>query len=536
MDLMAAKNLIAELYKMPIEAEERAQGLKAVIDWTLSGNAKLEEITMLMPYINELAGKTNAVIYEAMPQGEQLAMLDGTALARAAAAALEIALSKMEYSKKEKILNTYFENVEAAEFYRDIFPVGAFERKGKHEDGKPNGLAKVIKDSQPKKDGTQKGKYTVIVTDELSELDELQSKDFVVISPLGYYGKHRTANNAAVLYGITVDLDGVEEKQLTDLLFQIDNDVLPRPAYIVNSGHGLHLYYLLDNPLRLTKSNKINAQAIKYALIRLVWNAYTSNIKTPEIQGIYQGYRMVGSPSKLGAEYPVKAYKTGEKMSIETLSEYMSQRDMLHFTENEYSIKEARELFPEWYERRVVNKMPPGQWKIKKDLYKWWISEISKKIVPGHRYFAIMALAVYAKKCGVSREELEADAMALIPAFDELSQTDRFTREDVEAALNMFDTAHAYKVTKEQVSKWSGIAIKTNKRNGQKQAEHLEEARMIRDLRMKRQGRKWTDGNGRPSAAAAVRAWRAENPDSTKAACCRETGLTKPTVYKWWNE
>ena len=28
--------------------------------------------------------------------------------------------------------------------------------------------------------------------------------------------------------------------------------------------------------------------------------------------------------------------------------------------------------------------------------------------------------------------------------------------------------------------------------------------------------------------------WRLKNPLGTKAQCVRETGLSKPTVYKWW--
>ena len=44
----------------------------------------------------------------------------------------------------------------------------------------------------------------------------------------------------------------------------------------------------------------------------------------------------------------------------------------------------------------------------------------------------------------------------------------------------------------------------------------------------------WRDGNGRPSAEQTVRDWRSARPDGKKADCIRETGLSKPTVYKWW--
>ena len=40
--------------------------------------------------------------------------------------------------------------------------------------------------------------------------------------------------------------------------------------------------------------------------------------------------------------------------------------------------------------------------------------------------------------------------------------------------------------------------------------------------------------NGRPTAEDKVREWQFKNPGKKKADCIRETGLSKPTVYKWW--
>lgn len=31
-----------------------------------------------------------------------------------------------------------------------------------------------------------------------------------------------------------------------------------------------------------------------------------------------------------------------------------------------------------------------------------------------------------------------------------------------------------------------------------------------------------------------VQKWRLEHPNGKKSDCIRDTGLTKPTVYKWW--
>jgi hypothetical protein len=43
---------------------------------------------------------------------------------------------------------------------------------------------------------------------------------------------------------------------------------------------------------------------------------------------------------------------------------------------------------------------------------------------------------------------------------------------------------------------------------------------------------------GRPvgtNKALIVYQWRQDHPTGRKVDCIRETGLTKPTVYKWWD-
>ena len=56
---------------------------------------------------------------------------------------------------------------------------------------------------------------------------------------------------------------------------------------------------------------------------------------------------------------------------------------------------------------------------------------------------------------------------------------------------------------------------------------------MSRDIRQRANGKKWTDNNGRPDKRKIVEEWQATHI-GTKADCIRDTGLSKPTVYKWW--
>jgi hypothetical protein len=163
-----------------------------------------------------------------------------------------------------------------------------------------------------------------------------------------------------------------------------------------------------------------------------------------------------------------------------------------------------------------------------------------------------MMLAVYAIKCSnyhwqknpdpVTQEELEKDCMELLTVFDERSDDPKnpFTVKDVADALQAWDDRGLFTYPVKSIANRSGIRIDPNPRNGQSQADHLEEARAIRDVRMRRQGRVWNDNNGRPAGKSRERdrvlQYRAEHPDAKPSACIRDTGISRNTVYRWWKE
>ena len=230
------------------------------------------------------------------------------------------------YREKNEHLEKFLEPVTPFEFYREIFPVGSFERKGHFEDEKGNGIAVTV---PPKAAGIaleiqEEGKakrYTI--TDELSELSEVYDTDFTIMSPLSYFGRRRCGKNARYLYALVFDLDGVGMPQLRDTLHQMNKDILPQATFVVNSGTGLHLYYVLEEPIPMYPHNQKCLKELKYSLTRQIWNRYTSTIKEPQMQGILQGFRVVGSGSKLGREYPVTAYRLGGRVTLEKLLEFI---------------------------------------------------------------------------------------------------------------------------------------------------------------------------------------------------------------------
>lgn len=441
---------------------------------------------------------------------------------------------KQLYKLKNEWLGQFFEEVKPKEFYRAVFPEGSFERKGHFEDGKANGIITIVENDKAK---------NRIVFDDLSVIDEVKGAEFAVMSPVAYSGRNRTAANARWLYGIAIDLDGVEMEQLRDVFHQMKHDFLPQCTYCVNSGHGLHLYYLFEKPVPLYRHLQDQLREFKYELIRKIWNRYTSTYTEREqvqYQGIFQGFRMVGTQSKLGNRYPVTAFETGERVTVEYLNDFLMD-DSKAVTDFKYksdlSLAEAKKKYPEWYEKRIVRGEKKGRWHIKRDLYDWWLRKIKEGASVGHRYSCLCVLASYAVKCDIPEDELFTDAFSLLQFLDDMSDDEhnRFTKRDILDAMQFYQENYVT-YSRREAERVSAIAMPASKRNGRKQAEHLERARLVQTLDYPNGA--WRNKEGRPKGSGEkskiVEEWRESNPLGTKADCIRETGLAKHTVYKWW--
>lgn len=455
---------------------------------------------------------------------------------------------KQLYKMKNEILQERFSQVTPVEFYRDVFPEGSLGVRGDLQIQRPNMIFTMIeKDEQ----GAPRA-FNRLVFDDLQDIALTQNAEFAVASPVAYRGKNRTAANAHHLWGFCIDLDGVKMDQLRDLLFQIKNGLLPEPTYLVNSGHGLHVYYLLEDPVPLYRHLHQPLDDLKFGLTKIVWNKYTSEIdpEKRQFQGIFQGFRMPGTQSKLGKRYPVVAFRFGNKTSIDVLNRYVEEKYRItDLDQQRLPLEEAKRLYPDWYERRIVRKEKARyKWdiagKVHGDnphaLYDWWLDKIRNGAFDGNRYNCIAALMTYAVKCDIDKEKVLNDALELVPWLNTLTETPHndFTAQDVYDAYTYYSDAYAtYSIR--AIEAKTKIPIERNKRNGQKQADHLEEARAIRDIRMKRQGRKWDDRNGRPkgsgTAAQKVAAYRAEHPEASVSEIARTLQLSRTTVYKWWD-
>ena len=435
------------------------------------------------------------------------------------------------------LLEQSYREVDYKDFYRDIFPLGSLEEKGVYEVGKYNAIARAIKvgDNKTKR---------YIVTDDLDVLDKLvECDDFCIIRPISFIGKSAKSDNARFMYAMAIDLDGIKSKKNFDfLIHQISNGHnmlsvvwgLPKPTYLVSSGTGIHLYYVFEKPIPLFKNVVKGLERLKK---RLTWQAWTqgASVLSDNVQyeSLFQGFRMVGTVTKNGGR--CRAFKVGNKVTIEYLNKYVPEEYQVETIvyQSKLTLKVAKELYPEWYKKRIINKQLRGSWVCKKDLYDWWIRTLKECATEGHRYWCIMTLCTYAKKCGVSREVLEKDAYGLIPFMNSLGSA--FTEDDVLHALQAYDDSYITYPIK-TIEERTDIKIERNKRNGRKQKQHLERARAVQEIDYP--NGEWRNQEGRPKGSGKrniVKEWRDNNPDGKKIDCERETGLSRHTILKWWN-
>lgn len=452
-------------------------------------------------------------------------------------------------------LEQWYDEVEPKEFYRGVFPAGSLQQTGDYTPGLYNAIAVVVTDKK-KPDGKTPVIKRYTITDDLNGIDDLcQSDYFTLMSPVSYAGKERTSENARHLYAIAVDVDLIRMKDGSPIglmnLLERHIDLMgriPKPTYIVSSGTGVHLYYVLEKPLSIFPEKVKRYQQFKFALTDLIWHDTIVGIKSKkEIQyeGIFQGFRVPGTITKRGDR--ARVFLTGEPVSIDYLNGFLPDDRQLHdyVEKGHLTLKAAKEKYPEWYERRIERKEPRGSWHVSRNVYDWWKRQIYSGAEVGHRYNCLRILAVYAQKCSmydpkhnpdpVTREELERDCWELMEYLEMMtkSEDNHFDASDVMAALNGFDEKWIT-YPREDIEFKSGIRIPPNRRNGQKQEYHLEDARYRKRMMIKR-NQDFKNPEGRPSALPIVTAWRKDNPGKRKADCIRETGLTRPTVKKYWD-
>lgn len=443
------------------------------------------------------------------------------------------------------------EEVSALEVYSDIFKFGEgciqVDKNEKPGSYKANPLAywRNWKD--------KRGHYRVMFEQDWERLlPELQAADFCIVNGLSYFGRRNVQARASKMYAMIFDLDGVTDKTLNAFFSgAVIGDAYPLPNYISLSGHGVHLYYVFERPVSLYPNIKVQLRELKYALTDLMWNKYTSINDTVQRQGINQGFRVIGGKTKEGAPIDrVRAFRVNtHPFSLNQLAYYVSENVRFDeeklFKESKMTKEEAKQLYPEWYERVVVNDGSyPPRWHIEEKvngknpyaLYDWWKRQIRQGAAYTHRYFCIMCLAIYGVKCNVPYEQVKKDAYDFIPFLNAINPDAPFTSEDVEKALEAYQSKY-YTFPIKDIMALSDIRIEKNKRNKRSQKDHMAIITRTRDY-LYPDG-SWRNKNGRPKGSGTkevlVTEYAEAHPEASVAEIAKALGVSRSTVYKYAN-
>ena len=442
-------------------------------------------------------------------------------------------------------------------FYRAVFPEGSLA-SAPYENGAYNGvLVRVL----GRGTGEERAERHQIV-DSLEAISstvkiaQAFGGEFDIVSPVSYAGRRPMLDRAHELFAIAFDLDGVKIEDgkpvgLVDLLYQMDDvpgvrpPVLPRPTYIVSSGTGLHLYYLLDQPVRMWPNVCEALCVFRNALTRRCWNQYVTDLsKEPQLEGVVQGFRMVGSMAKDG-EQVVRAFKTGARVDMGYMNEFVPEEARVsdEVLIPQYTLEQARKMWPEWDPewRRKAASAPETPWRVKRDLFDWWCRRVeSGEPFEGNRYWCLFVAACYAAKCpDVTYEELEAWAHRVRPMLDHLTidPNNHFTPKDVQDAISVYGNPISVKLRRDKVSEKTQLPMPVNKRNGRKLAQHIAIVNNTRKFARDVLGENSYARNGRPRGSGTkrddIRAYAAEHPDASHSEIARALGVSRPTVIKW---
>lgn len=451
-----------------------------------------------------------------------------------------------EYTEVFEILNSRYEEIDGCSFYQDIFPDN--QCTGQMEGNYLNPNAIYLYQDEKDKGTKRRLRRRVMLADtwENDYMEYVERNHATLCSGIAYRGRANRFENAQRMYTLAIDLDGVGGYELKNLLLRMGQPAenirtLPIPTYIVMSGTGLHVYYVFEEPIDLFPNIKLQMKALKYDLTFRMWD-YKSTSKKEKVQyqSIVQGFRMVGS---INPKYGVviKAFRTGSRVSLEYMNSYAKPENRVdinkRFSPSKMSREQAKEAYPEWYQRVVVEKnRQQKKWDIKSKqgyaLYNWWLGRAGE-IAGGHRYYYLMCMVIYACKCDVPKDKLKKDMYEIYEMLKQIEHDNPLTVEDVESALEIYSKEY-YNFTIADIEKLTDLHIERNKRNGRKQADHIRRITLLRDSDYPNGS--WRNKEGRPSVKQKVADYMAEHPEATKAAVIKGTGLSKPTVYKYYDE
>lgn len=416
-----------------------------------------------------------------------------------------IEYQKEQYDDKNTVLSEFGDWVSAATLYEDIF--------GDEDIIMP---IVIIDDDEEKH----------IVKMSIGEaIEQSRGRNDILMGGTTYFNSFISKATAQNIYSFIVDMDNVYSGVLLRSLqhnWKLETgEAVPMPTYIVNSGTGLHLYFVLEEPLPCYKSQlkQIDQLYRRLAVMETTRRVYLRR----SVQWFGQDFRMAGGCGKNGWENTV--FRVGKKWNVDELARAVGLENVHFVHKGEPLSKPKREN-----KGKKKGQNRKGYY-LNSRVYESSVERCRSETYEGTRYMSMCALSVLAWKCKIPREKLESDLLSLIPIYNKNARR-LIRQEEIYSAMKMYNPK-AMETPKVRTQDWLGWKFKGSKRNGRKQKQHLERARAVQEIDYP--NGEWRNIEGSPNKANIVRLWRKNNPEGKKIDCERETGLSRHTVLKWWN-
>lgn len=473
---------------------------------------------------------------------------------------------KYDFDYKNEILSGWFDEVNPYTFYETLF-----SDKDIYTDTCIVSYGSNEKMPLVKTNPIEKTTKTLTIEEMITSSVEYGN---VYVAPASFFRNCNITKCLKSLYAIVVDFDGDKKGVSVDLLKWLlerineNEDDLPSPTFVTNSGKGLHLFWVFEKPVPMFNENK----RVMSELYKAIHQKLADYNAKPQKHHFAQAYRVVGSRTKLNKT--TTAFRTGEVLPAETLlrdfgiektliwnegkkKEKMEPSEsMLKLADNiEKTLGVVCEKRDDWdYVHRYISenkkafsetfKLNQSKRFRKNDGTGWgtplWYATMKDRIIKdtpeGNRYTSLMALTVIGYKCNIPFENVKKDIDEIIIKWQMRPKSFevRFHDEYRDRIDNMYSEKFK-KVRKVQLEEWLGFKMtSSSRRNGRPQKQHLKLARFARDMNYE-DSNGWINKNGAPSKKDIVQQWKSEHPEGKKADCIRDTKLNKRTVYKWWD-
>lgn len=398
---------------------------------------------------------------------------------------------------------------------------------------------------------TAEAGYREMDVDELMAYQADRSDVYVV--PASFINGYNSTVACRDIYALVIDIDKISPETLEAVATNGNlGGMTPMPTYIVNSGRGVHFYYVFREPVPHYYANR---KILKALYRQLCLTTKTNILAKTDWHAITQPFRLPGSRTRL--DQLVTGWKSGEKWDVRTLAHRfdvdcaeldLQRRPVL--SQQEYKAARAAYQAQRAQEGGAPKKKRKSTWKSSLEgnegFYRSCLERCYKETGEGSRYRSMCALVVVARKVvTISKEQVEQDLLTLLVHYNKIGK--RMRVSEIKKALRMYND-RALETTSATLESWFGwkfdraiakrrAALEAKgKYVVRSRSDILEEARAIRDIRMRRLGKRWDENNGRKTKEQVVFAWRNENPEGKPRDCIEATGLSKNTVYKWWKQ